>query len=110
LYNFNIEHIDYIRRVEVYERIGTRFFFNRPECNWALPCFNAMDKDNKINILKNENKINLIIIGQNQPKNINKLKDLFINFNDINFYLVVREFSSITESIISKVSFFKILK
>lgn len=87
----SIEHIDYIRRVEVYERIGTRFFFNRPECNWALPCFNAMDKDNKINILKNENKINLIIIGQNQPKNINKLKDLFINFNDINFYLVVRE-------------------
>ena len=87
----SIEHIDYIRRDDVYERIGTRLFFNRPECNWALPCFNAMDKNNKLNILKNENKINIIIIGRNQPKNINEFKDLFINFNDINFYLIVRE-------------------
>ena len=87
-----IEHIDYIRRDSVYKRIGTRFFINRPSCDWALPCFTAISKKDKFKILDEQDKINICIIGKNQPKNLNILKLLFENFNDINFHLVVREY------------------
>ena len=86
-----IEHIDYIRRINVKFRIGTRFFINRPECLWAIPCYNILNKQDKLDILNKENKINIVCLGKNQPPKIDYLKNLFINFNEINFYLITRE-------------------
>jgi len=92
-----IEHVDYIRRLHVYLRIGTRFFHNRPECLWALPSFQVLTINEKLNILQNENKINVAVLGKNQPNSFNLLKNLFINFSDINFYLIGKEIDNVKE-------------
>ena len=55
-----IDHSAYIRRANdnALARIGTRFFSNRPLCQWALPCYNGISKINKIKYLEKEDKIN----------------------------------------------------
>ena len=92
-----IEHIDYIRRLNVYYRIGTRFFVDRPDCDWVIPCYNGISKKNKLEILKKENKINVICIGKSQPYNIETLKNIFCveEISKINFYLIGREINNI---------------
>jgi len=90
----SIEHIDYTRNNNAFIRIGTRFFVNRPNLNWAIPCFKAINQNDKLLLLQNQNKINVLIVGKNQPKSIKDLIDLFKNYNDINFHLVNRELLS----------------
>lgn len=93
----SIEHIDYPRRINIHTRIGTRFFINRPAILWALPCFKAIAQNEKLIILNNENKINVVSIGKNQPHNIEQLKNLFNNYYEINFYFIIRELDSNNE-------------
>ena len=93
----SIEHIDYPRRRNIHTRIGTRFFINRPATLWALPCFKAITQNEKNNILNNENKINVVSIGKNQPNNIEQLKNLFNNYYEINFHFIIRKLDSDNE-------------
>jgi hypothetical protein len=93
-----IDHSAHIRRANnnVLERIGTRFFSNRPSCKWALPCYNGISKINKIKYLENEDKINIVCIGiQNRPPSIFFLKKLFNNFNNIIFHIISRNLDNI---------------
>jgi hypothetical protein len=87
-----IDHHTCIRRENMLERIGTRFFYNRPNCKWALPCYYGINKIDKIKLLENNDKIIVSCIGmQNQPPNIQFLRDLFSNFDDIEFNILARE-------------------
>ena len=86
-----IDHSGKIRRNNAYYRIGTRFFSNRPECAWALPIYTGILKKDKKKYLENINEINVMCIGiQNRPPSINFLKDLFTNFENIDFHIIAR--------------------
>ena len=90
-----IDHCGLIRRNNVMERIGTRFFARRPNTNWALPCYYGISKYDKYNLLKNNISINICCIGiQNRPRYIDFLKTLFKNFEQIQFHLIARFFDN----------------
>ena len=93
-----IDHSAHIRRAEgnVLARIGTRFFSNRPSCLWALPCYNGINKKNKIDYLNKLNNINVTCIGiQNRPPSVFFLTNLFSNFEDITFHIISRNIEEI---------------
>lgn len=94
-----IDHWGYVRRKpkdnDFLERIGTRFFNIRPQCKWALPCYQVIDKNDKINNLLEENKINITCIGiQNRPPSGECLMQLFKNFNDLEFSVITRQLNN----------------
>jgi hypothetical protein len=86
-----IDHSAKIRRKpDNMLRIGTRFFYNRPICPWALPIYTIYTKYDKQLFLND--KINVTCIGiQNRPPNDNFLKELFVNFDSINFHIITRK-------------------
>ena len=84
-----IEHgIDYQLQY-AHCRITTRYINNN--YHWALPIFNGLSKNDKKNILDKQNKINVLILGRNNPLSIKQLKDIFINFDKLNLFIVSRE-------------------
>ena len=86
-----IDHHASIRRENVSYRIGTRYFNLRPQCNWALPSYQIINIEEKKKILKENNKINIMMLGtQNTPRSENILISLFNNFDDIEFHIVNR--------------------
>lgn len=87
-----IDHSAYIRRVPTNMlRLGTRFFYQRPKCQWALPVYTFINKIDKIKYLAQTNRINLMCIGtQNKPYSGEFLKELFYNFDSIDFYVITR--------------------
>ena len=86
-----IEHQDFIKRNKIYKRLGTRFFPKRPECPWAIPSFNGININDKNKLLNDENIINVVLLGQTIPDKIDYLEKLFSNFNNINFYIIIRK-------------------
>lgn len=85
-----IDHHCTIRRNHAMFRIGTRFFSNRPNCKWALPCYNVIKKHTKEELLSNEDRIHVICIGiQNRPS-IEFLQILFEDFDKIEFHVIAR--------------------
>ena len=93
-----IDHCGIIRRDNVMERIGTRFFSHRPNCYWALPCYYGINKYHKKNILQNldlDSKIKILCIGiQNRPPFIEFLIDLFEDFENLEFHIIARFFDT----------------
>lgn len=87
----SIDHCGFIRRNNMMLRIGTRFFYRRPSCLWALPSYTAITKLDKKRYLQNQPKIKVMCIGiQNRPPTIIFLKNLFENFNEIEFHIIAR--------------------
>ena len=86
-----IDHSAKIRRKpDNLLRIGTRFFYNRPNCPWSLPIYTIYTKYDKQLFLND--KINVTCIGiQNRPPSDNFLKELFVNFDSINFHIITRK-------------------
>jgi GR25 family glycosyltransferase involved in LPS biosynthesis len=79
-----------IRRRTSYH-IGTRYFNLRPQCNWAIPSYQIINIEEKKKILKENNKINILMLGtQNTPHSENILISLFDNFDDIEFHIINR--------------------
>lgn len=98
-----IDHWGNIRRkpnnCDFFARIGTRFFNNRPQCDWALPCYQIINKLDKSNCLNNTNKINVMCVGiQNRPPSGEFLRELFENFNEIEFNVITRTLHNKYES------------
>jgi hypothetical protein len=94
-----IDHWAKIRRKpnngDFLARIGTRFFNERPTCEWALPCYQIINKIQKLDCLKTTNKINIMCIGiQNRPPSGEFLMELFENFNDLEFNVITRKLHS----------------
>ena len=87
-----INHFHENRRLYTKYNIGTRFFFTKPSQKWALPSYIGINKNNKLKLLNiNKNKINVTCIGiQNRPPSVQFLKDLFNNFDNINFNIIAR--------------------
>ena len=92
-YNYKIitiNHWQKNRRIETPYNIGTRFFVTNPYQEYILPSYMGIPYNQKKKILLN-NKINVSCIGaQNIPPSTLFLKDLFTNFNEINFHIVAR--------------------
>jgi hypothetical protein len=85
-----IEHgIDYQLQYAHF-RITTRYINNN--YRWALPIFNGLSKNDKKNILDKQKKINVLILGRNNPSSIKQLKDIFFNFKNLNLFIVSRSF------------------
>jgi hypothetical protein len=90
-----IDHCGLLRRNNVMERIGTRFFARRPNTHWALPCYYGISKYEKSNLLEKNSSINICCIGiQNRPPDIDFLKILFKDFEKIQFHLIARFFTN----------------
>lgn len=85
-----IDHTKFYRRDPVLMKIAVRFSNVRPHIDWALPCYQAITMNEKYNIINNEEKISVACIGQNVPPSGEYLKNLFENFEEINFYVVSR--------------------
>lgn len=89
-----IDHCGLIRRENMMSRIGTRFYYRRPYCLWALPTYIAITKLEKKSYLQNQQKIKVMCIGiQNRPPSIKFLENLFENFSDIEFHIIARNIS-----------------
>jgi hypothetical protein len=94
-----IDHHYVIRRHKVLTRIGTRFFCRRPNSEWALPCYQALTKDKKKELIEKNEKIIVSCIGEKSiPPSDDFLKKLFINFDDIIFYVINRKIEKTYES------------
>ena len=86
-----INHFHENRRLYTKYTIGTRFFYTNPSSKWALPSYIGIDKNTKLKLLNNQNRINVTCIGiQNRPPSVQFLKDLFSNFDNINFNIIAR--------------------
>lgn len=87
-----IDHSAHIRRQPINMlRLGTRFFNHRPTCLWALPVYNYINKLDKLKYLAQTDKINVMCIGtQNKPYSGEFLKELFYNFDSIDFHVITR--------------------
>jgi len=90
----SIDHHYLIRNNDMYSRISVRFFNNRPENKWILPCYNGISKYNKQQILNSQNNIIVTCIGSMYPKSIIFLKKLLINFDDIEFNIITRKYTN----------------
>jgi len=84
-----IDHYYYLRRPSIKYHIATRLFPNR-NIPYIIPCFEIYNLEYKVFCLSLQAKINVSILGMNIPKNIQQLTNLFINFNDIQFYCMSR--------------------
>ena len=83
----SINHFYTIRNDKVAIDIGTRFFSNRPEIPFAIPCFNIISEYDKRHITKNQTRVQVVFIGRfNIPSS--KTFSLFNNFSDIDFHIV----------------------
>ena len=94
-----IDHHYLIRNFNVFNRISVRFFNNRPEDKWILPCYNGISKQDKQKIINNENKIIVTYIGSLYPKSVNIFKNIFINFDDIEFNIISRHYNNELDNI-----------
>lgn len=82
----SIDHCHEIRNGPVLERVCTRP--NNVNKLWAIPCYNInLLNDTKLSKIKD--KISIAIIGDsNRPINHETLKELFYNFNEIDFHVI----------------------
>lgn len=88
----SIDHHSTQRRKDVLARLGTRFFNSRPDCNWVLPCYQAINKFDKKILLQNNQKIIVSCVGTNNiPPSDDFLKSLFENFDQIEFNFINRK-------------------
>ncbi len=92
-----IAHNTKAYKKDTFARIHTRFLAKRPNALWALPCYFSITKEQKKDILKNLNVINVVCVGvQNTPPSIEFLKDLIGNFDNsdipIHFHIIARYF------------------
>ena len=88
-----INHFHKNRRILTKYNIGTRFFITNPNQEYILPSYMGISYNNKKKILL-QNKINVSCIGiQNRPPSTLFLKDLFTNFDEINFHIIARHIS-----------------
>lgn len=86
-----INHNYKIRRYNVYKYINTRFFPFSKINNWSLPCYMGINKKEKQELILKSNKITILLLGTRHiPKSIDLLKNLFINFNQIEFIIISR--------------------
>ena len=96
----SIDHCSLLRREHAFFRINTRFLSMIPLREWALPCFQAITKIDKLSILSNSstklsvptsNKIKIACIGENIPPSLMFLTELFTNFNELEFFVIARK-------------------
>jgi hypothetical protein len=92
----SIEHFSTIRREKVFDRIGTRFFYHRPNCKWAIPTYLATNMETKNQLLSTD-KIIVTCIGKMIPPQ-EILKSLIVNFDSIEFNLVGRKINFVFDS------------
>lgn len=87
-----IDHSVHIRRQPTNMlRLSTRFFHFRPQCLWALPVYTYINKLDKMKYLAQTDKINVMCVGtQNKPYSGEFLKELFYNFDSIDFHVITR--------------------
>ncbi len=73
-------------------RVGVRFFYHRPKCLWAMPVYQYINKIDKIKYLSQTNKINIVCVGkQGVPISGEFLKELFYNFDSLEFHIISRK-------------------
>jgi hypothetical protein len=94
-----IDHHYLIRNFDVFNRISVRFFINRPKDQWILPCYNGISKQDKQKLINNENKIIVTYIGKQYPKSFSIFKNIFINFDDIEFNIISRHYNNELDNI-----------
>jgi hypothetical protein len=95
-----IDHTSQIRR-NPYNmlRLSTRFYYYRPKCLWALPVYNYINKLDKYKYLNQTNRINVACIGlQNIVYSGEFLKQLFYNFDSIDFHVMNRKLDKTYEN------------
>jgi len=81
----SIEHWYTSRCEKSIAKLGVRDYFNRPEVPSAMPCYNYISKIDKLEAIKNEDKINILFIGRfNIPSSTTFA--FFENADNINFY------------------------
>jgi len=86
-----INHNYKIRRINVYKYLNTRFFPFSNVKQWALPNYIGINKEIKKELIIKSDKIIVLLLGSRHvPKSIDLLKNLFINFNDIEFIIITR--------------------
>lgn len=87
----SINHSNINKRNEVFDCIQTRFTTKFPNRKWALPCYRAINLQTKKELLDKNQRLSVVCIGLNNvPASPIILKNLFINFDDIDFHVVSR--------------------
>ena len=84
-----INHYGETRSPKVYKEIACRFN-GCFDINYMIPSYYQISLKEKINLLKQTDKIQICIIGGLYPKKIDYLKKIFLNYNDINFNIFMR--------------------
>jgi hypothetical protein len=82
-----IDHWYLQRNNDIRYHIGIRKFYNRPNLPYTIPCYRMINKEEKLELVKNDNKIKVIFLGRyNIPSSLTFL--LFDNIKDIEFHIV----------------------
>lgn len=104
-----IDHVNLIRRPEINKCIATRPFFNGLVRPWALPCYPLISLNNKLDIVKNNNKneTHVLILGNDHKYHTTIINRLYSE-HPIFLHAVSREmdeskFSNLNENITLKI-------
>lgn len=84
----SIEHWCQNRNEAPKIKIGTRFYVNRPELPFAMPCYNIISEQDKFELIQRQDKIKVVFVGRfNFPASFTF--SFFNNINDIEFHLIM---------------------
>ena len=82
-----IDHWYKIRRNSNIKRVDIRKFERTENDRWALPTYKTIDRSEKIALLRSEQKIRIGCVGLGGSLDVQNMKRLFKNFDDIEFYV-----------------------
>jgi hypothetical protein len=75
-------------RNECKVQIGTRKFYSRPELPYAMQCYNIISKEDKFELLRTKDRIQVVFVGRfNVPNSFTF--SFFNNFENIDFHLII---------------------
>ena len=92
----SINHLNKNRGYDnILYNLHTRYIYTKPSVSWALPCYQGINKVDKLKVLNN-NKIKIACVGKFLPPSTIYLKNIFENVKDLEIHIICRK-KDITE-------------
>lgn len=74
----------------VFYNIHTRYIYTNPSASWALPCYQGINKVDKLKLINN-NKIKIACVGKFLPPSVIYFKNIFENVKDLEIHIICRK-------------------
>ncbi len=99
-----IKHSHLDRTPPVNFNISTRYIFDQPYNNWAIPVYIGINKKEKYELIKKSNKIKIVILGKVLIESYKYLQNIFNNLDDIEINIITLSYKYIDKYSFSNIT------